>query len=249
MVERTGDYTAVTGLYYHQIPDLHEVVFACHALRSGDRFLDIGANQGYWSLLLAGRGIEAHACEPTPVTFANLEKQIALQDEGFRRLLHAHNVALSDRAGRMRFTIARGQNNYLLKDGEETTETTAEVEVITLDTLAEAFPPSFIKIDVEGWMLPVIRGAVQTLSHPDLVGFAIETFRYVDGESQEVIEMEELLSEYGFLPYDYDPVQRRLRQLTRRKEGRQDTLYLRMTDALLARLAEAAPVRCLGEAF
>ena len=247
LVEPTGDFSAITGLYYHQIPDLHEVVFACHALREGDCFLDIGSNQGYWSLLLAGRGIEAHACEPTPVTFANLQKQIALQDEPFRRLLHGHNVALSDRVGRMRFVVGRGQANYLLKEGETTTEPTAEVEVTTLDNLGEKFPPAFIKIDVEGWMLPVIRGGAKTLANPRLIGLAIETFRFADGETPEIVEMERLLAEHGFLPYDYDPAKRVLRPLIVRKEGRQDTLYLRVDDALRARLANAAPVRCLGD--
>lgn len=249
IVEQKGDFSAITGLYYHQIPDLHEVVFACHALRSGDCFLDIGSNQGYWSLLLAGRGIEAHACEPTPVTFGNLQKQIELQEPHFQRLLHGHNVALSDRTGTMKFIIGRGQANYLLKEGETTAEQTADVTVTTLDELAGKFPPKFIKIDVEGWMLPVIRGAGKTLSDPKLMGFAIETFRFADGETPEIMEMERLLAGHGFLPYDYNPAKRTLRQLTVRKEGRQDTLYLRVDDALRARLADAASVNCLGDSY
>src|SRR4051812_25423925 len=66
LVERVGDFSAITGLYYMDMPDLQETAFACHALRPGEVLWDVGANQGFWSLLLAGRGVEAHAFEPAP---------------------------------------------------------------------------------------------------------------------------------------------------------------------------------------
>src|SRR5215471_5718623 len=74
-VEPRGDFMGVTPLFYLGFPSLQETAFACHTMRPGEVFWDIGANQGFWSLLLAGRGIEAHAFEPAPTTFREQAKQ------------------------------------------------------------------------------------------------------------------------------------------------------------------------------
>src|SRR3954469_21008763 len=56
-VDSRGDFAGITPLYYFELPNPQETSFACHSLRAGDVFWDIGANQGFWSLLLAGRGV------------------------------------------------------------------------------------------------------------------------------------------------------------------------------------------------
>lgn len=250
MVEPAGDFSAITGLYYMDLPDLQETAFACHTLRPGEVLWDIGANQGFWSLLLAGRGIEAHAFEPTPITFQNQTKQFSAQTPHHRRLLHGHNVAMSSRPGKMRFTVDRGQANYLLREGETYGGKTAEVDVTTVDAYrAHAPAPNFIKIDVEGWTLPVLEGAVETLKRPDLHGLVIETFRPADGATPMMRAIEGLLQTFGFHPFSYDAVARQLKPLLGLNEGRQDTIYARDDAPLRERLRSAEPVFCFGDRF
>ncbi len=200
MVERKGDFSAITALFYVQFPDLQENAFACHALRPGEVFWDIGANQGYWSLLIAGRGVEAHAFEPTPVTFHNQSRQFALQESDVRERLHGHNRAVAAQPGTMRFTGDRGQNNYLLKPDERYEGEIIEVDVTTMDEFGKTRPPNLIKIDVEGWTLPALESARATLSRPELLGLVIETFRFVDGSKPELQRSEAILAEHGFRP-------------------------------------------------
>jgi len=250
LVERVGDFSAITGLYYTDLPDLQETAFACHTLRAGEVFWDIGANQGFWSILLAGRGVQAHAFEPTPITFQNQIKQFAAQRSPHRELLHGHNLAMSSKVGKMRFTVDRGQANYLLKDDETYAGAIAEVEVTTIDGYSSQAPaPNFIKIDVEGWTLPVLQGAVETLKSPHLHALVIETFRFADGATPEMRAVEKLLEEFGFRPFSYDPSGRRLKPLLELNEGRQDTIYARDDAPLRERLRSAEPVYCFGDRY
>jgi len=249
-VEPEGDFTGITGLFYLQLPTLNELVFACHCLRPGDVFWDVGANQGFWSLLLAGRGIEAHAFEPAPATFANQCRQFEFQRSPHRERLHGHNVGLAARPGQMRLTVNLGTANYLLGEDQPYQGETATVEVTTADAFrAIAAPPRLMKIDVEGWTLPVLEGAQEMLAQPDLLALVIETFRSADGDKPEVRNAEELLARFGFHPFSYDPGTRVLRPLTGTRDGRDDTIYVRDPEGVGRRLASAPPVTCFGDAF
>jgi FkbM family methyltransferase len=250
LVERRGDFSAITGLFYLDIPDLQEVAFASHALRPREVFWDIGANQGFWSLLLAGRGVDAHAFEPTPVTFQHQSKQFAAQASPYRERLCGHNLAMSSHVGSMRFTVDRGQANYLLKEGEAYAGESAEVKVTTIDAFSEKAPaPNFIKIDVEGWTLPVLEGASSTLTRRELHGLVIETFRYANGATSEMRSVESLLAQHGFHPFSYDPAVRKLTRLTGLNQGRQDTIYARDDEFLRERLRTASPVTCFSDDY
>jgi FkbM family methyltransferase len=249
LVERHGDFSGVTHLYYIGFPDLQETAFACHALRPGEVFWDIGANQGFWSLLLAGRGVEVHAFEPTPVTFRNQAKQFALQASPARELLHGHNQAMASQSGAMSFAVDRGQANYLLQPGENYQGETVKVSVTTMDDFGGSHVPNLIKIDVEGWNVPVLEGARVTLSRPELLGLVIETFRFADGNKPELRRVEAILAEHGFRPRAYDPERRELRELKQSLEGRQDTIYTRDDPRLAERLKHSEPIHCFGDCY
>ena len=45
-----GASASLSGFWYHQIPDFEELAFSLHLLRENDLFVDVGANQGGWSL-------------------------------------------------------------------------------------------------------------------------------------------------------------------------------------------------------
>lgn len=249
-VDSRGDFGGITPLYYFDLPNLQETAFACHCLRGGDVFWDIGANQGFWSLLLAGRGIECHAFEPTPVTFANQVRQFSMQQSSHRDRLRGHNIGFSSRGGKMRFTVDRGLSNFLLKDEDLYPGEATEVDVTTIDAFCEQVrPPNLIKIDVEGWTSQVLEGASATLQRPDLRGLVIETFRFADGAKPEVRAIEDLLAGFGFRPFRYDPSRRSLHPLLRFTEGGADTIYARDAEDLRELLRTAEPVACFGDRY
>ena len=241
-----GDYSALTALSYLDLPDFEVNMFALHLLRPGDVFFDVGANLGPWDLLLAPRGVVCHAFEPAPATFAELESQFSLQESTVRGRLHAWNVALADGERSTRFTTDQATANRLLADGEAYAGATVTVPVSSLDSKFGYLGPTIMKIDVEGWFLPALRGAEQILSQPQLRAIVMETFRFANGSDPDLREAEALLAKHGFVPCSYDPVPRILKPLRSIHEGGQDTIYARIEPTMNALLKSGAPVAYLG---
>lgn len=132
------------------------------AVRPGAMALDVGANVGAYALLL-GRWVEpggrVYAFEPSPETFAALSRHLALN--GLRETVVPVAAAVSHAAGRA--TLSGGGvsgANRLDPSGSG-----PSVETVSLDDFCarEGIVPSFIKIDVEGAELDVLKGARETI--------------------------------------------------------------------------------------
>lgn len=122
--------------------------------------LDVGANHGYYTLLLAdlvGPGGHVHAFEPNPRMADLLQRTIALN--GFWNAVTLHSMAVGESSGStMRFlaTEQEPKNGRLMMPGEDEAAASAsagaqvlDVPVRSLDD-AVAGPVDFMKIDVEG---------------------------------------------------------------------------------------------------
>jgi FkbM family methyltransferase len=131
----------------------------------GATVLDIGANLGGYTVLLAqwvGPGGRVHAFEPAPGAREGLMRHVALN--GVSGHVVVHPEALSAGAGKARFR-ARGiqGDNRLVSDGAADG---IDVSTTSIDDfcLANAVRPGFIKLDVEGAELDVLRGARATIA-------------------------------------------------------------------------------------
>ncbi len=146
--------------HYHE---RYEARLLQTALEPGDCFWDVGANIGYFTLLAATvvgpRGCVV-AFEPGRRAFLALQENIALN--------HCHQItavplAAADQEGSARLYLDGDQADTganLFQGGER--RDWEEVHTIPLDTFLRqhaAPPPHFLKIDVEGAELAVLRGA------------------------------------------------------------------------------------------
>ena len=153
--------------------DLLETFYLA-VLRSGDHFIDVGAHLGRHTLSAArrcgssGRGL---AFEPLPQIAKQLRENVA--NAGGIARIDVRRLALSDvPAAEVTFQVAvdRLEESGLMQKSAYNGATTLEsikVAVSTLDVewLKEpTFKPKFIKIDVEGAELQVLRGSVKVLS-------------------------------------------------------------------------------------
>lgn len=135
-------------------------------LRSGDCFLDVGANIGLYALVAAriiGRSGQVHAFEPCSQTFERLLANVHLN-----RLENTtcHQLALSNENASAELTLTRtgfdAWNSlgrpYMGEGDDRETVTT-----VTLDSFAREHglegKITAIKIDVEGWEHHVLAGA------------------------------------------------------------------------------------------
>ncbi|GEM_PF-738548 len=133
-------------------------------LRTGQTVLDIGANIGTHTLFFAkavGQEGVVHAFEPQRIVFQTLCGNLALNSI---TNVYTHNVALGAEIGEIRVPALdyASENNFggiELEDG-------LDGEAVEMQTVDSLHLPQchFIKIDVEGMELQVLKGAVNTLA-------------------------------------------------------------------------------------
>ena len=122
-------------------------------LRSGDTFVDCGANIGLWTLSaaeLVGPGGAVVALEPHPTTFRRLREHVATLPHANVRSV---NKAADSAARTVRFDLACEHNRARVGEGK------GEVEAAPLDAIVDY--ADGIKIDVEGYELEVLKGATR----------------------------------------------------------------------------------------
>jgi len=123
---------------------------------------DIGANTGYYSILSGSLFPKStiHAFEPVEEHITNLKDNVALN--GTQNNVTIHSCALGEENKTEKIYLA-GSGSTLQKGfGETDTAATRTIEVKNLDSLMAAeqmSAPHFIKIDVEGHELAVLKGA------------------------------------------------------------------------------------------
>lgn len=231
-----GASDTLSGLWYEKLPDFPEMLFALHLMRTGDLFVDVGANQGAWTLLLAGQGARVIAFEPVSVTRDRLLANLALNSQALQDRVAVHAVGLGEKAQDVVFTAHLDAGNHRVR-GDVGAETTIRVRLESADDVLAQTSPRLIKIDVEGEELGVLRGAASLLSRPSLRAVIMETFRPSNYATPTLMACERILSSAGFAPMAYDPARRALRPLRHPWEGSQNTLYVREPATLCEYLA------------
>lgn len=144
-----------------------------------DTVLDIGANVGALTLLMANVAHKGHviAIEPGPTTFARLQANLDLNPELHKRV-DIYQLGIADQPGLLYWqedANVPGNAGLLSQDG-------LAVKVESLDQLIEQClleRLDFVKIDVEGMEYEVINGGLHTLSkfRPILYYETLESFR------------------------------------------------------------------------
>lgn len=127
-----------------------------------DEAIDVGANLGYFTALLARRARSVVAMEPHPALRNRLERNVVrLGREGGRVTVDAR--AASDRTGT---AILRVSDDFHRNQGAATLEgdgTGIAVETVPLDDVIGGHSIGVLKIDVEGHELPALHGAKRSL--------------------------------------------------------------------------------------
>lgn len=151
--------------------------FLKHYLKfqDGDVAIDIGANIGWYSLILdriAGeRKVDIFAFEPDPTNFDLLTENISRNSATRVSIVQC---AVADVTGHQTLHLYnksnRGRHSLLaIHDGE-----TVDVNTVTLDEFWKSSSlgarlPRFIKMDIEGFEFMALRGATSVLSRCPMV--------------------------------------------------------------------------------
>ncbi|WP_196795272.1 FkbM family methyltransferase [Porphyrobacter sp. AAP82] len=162
-------------------------------------FVDIGSNQGLYSLIAAQNPAcrQVIAFEPVPTTHARLAANVALNGGAARTVLHL--LAIADSAGEVTINVAPDHTGTATLAGREggvgvggiTIET---IDAPLLDPLLAGDLPMFVKIDVEGLEAVVISELAKTQRFARVEAIFYE----VDDRWASAGEIEALLRAAGF---------------------------------------------------
>jgi len=162
-------------------------------------FIDIGANIGVFSLIASSNQniISIHSFEPDANTFHYL-KLNASRNQAFRITLH--NLAIGRESGTTRLSKINGHSgaSRIISDENQNVQQFSSIEMVNETYLNSIFDLKldqyFVKIDVEGYELEVLK----TLERSDFFQFTRGFFIEFDEDFGKVNEVEEFLTSHGF---------------------------------------------------
>jgi FkbM family methyltransferase len=172
--------------------DVYERVFK---VEKGDVVVDVGAHVGMFTvkaLREVGEEGLVIAIEPEERNFELLKRNT----RGYKNVKLVKK-AVGDKTGRAILYISELSGEHSIKRSSRAMKS-IDVEVDTLDNMLSSLGVSkvdFLKIDVEGAELEVLRGASGYLSEGKIRKVAVAAYHYCE----EHKEVEDFLSYHGFL--------------------------------------------------
>lgn len=150
-------------------------------LRPGDVALDVGANLGYFSAVMAqcvGQSGRVFSLEPVPATFRLLD--LCARLNAFSQMTPLRTaLGAAPGSAQIRYDPSAAGQASIHQNGTAGEMESVDVQIVRLDDLiaqGTLLPPRLIKVDVEGHERDVFLGAVQTLrKHQPLIIFEYNT--------------------------------------------------------------------------
>lgn len=180
----------------------------CARLGSGMIAADIGANLGYYSLLMAdlvGSLGKVHSFEPNPRMARHLERSLSINGFGERAKVHPVALGATDGEGVL-FVVPPGEpkNAHLLRFAGSMQPGSTLMQTVRLDGDPDWANIQFAKIDVEGAEELVWAGSKGLLDNGTLRTVVLE---FTSGRYRDPGAFIDQLLEPGFNLSWIDPVQ------------------------------------------
>ena len=138
---------------------------------AGMHVVDVGANIGYYTVLLAslvGPHGRVTACEPDPGNAALLRRSVAENGFGHVRVVEAAVTDAEGRATLHQDTAWHGVHSLARENTVNPGDGRVEVATVSLDSLMRDATDDvdFVKIDAQGAEADIVRGARRLLNQP-----------------------------------------------------------------------------------
>lgn len=240
-------YHATRSHYFFGLQEFEDELFAINLLRENELFVDIGANVGMFSIMVtATTGARVIAIEPSPSSSRAFKRHILLNDLMDRiTLIEACAGNANDKAFIMN-TVA--MENFIVLEGDNLAPGMVKVPMIRIDDVVDGTIPCVMKMDIEGFELQALKGAMHLLGCDTLQAITVEIAHLSNRFGVSPDETHNFIAGFGFAAVRYDPLTRMLTPLDRRSVTNRDpfsnTIYVRNLDWARARLS-AAPRRHL----
>ena len=194
-IDEEGIKGIATPLLLYGVREEDQLLIIKEELQRGMTVLDIGANIGYYTLLLESLvGVEGkvYAIEPSSENINLLTENIKLNNK--EDIIEVFHAAVSDKVGSKMLRISEHANSHSFFDNALHPRFTAnsrepiveKVDTIDVDTFVENKNPiNFIRMDVEGYEAKIFQGMhsfVKQSDHEIKILFEVHRSRYDDNE-------------------------------------------------------------------
>jgi FkbM family methyltransferase len=241
------DMTGIVRNYYTGLEDFEDMGFLLQFLRKDDLFVDVGANVGVYTLLASGAcKAKTISIEPIPSAYEQLLRNLQLNN--MSHLVTPLNCGAGSSRSVLRFTSEYGPMNRVARS-EPQPEEQVEADVLPLDDIIGQENPHLLKIDVEGFEVEVIKGAVRTLQKESLSAIIIEINSLGNRYGFKDDMIHDLLVDKGFSAYEYDPFTRELIPQKEYEIQKLNTLFIRNRTRVQDRLDQAVKRTLFGKSF
>jgi FkbM family methyltransferase len=191
---------AVAASFYRRFEET-TVAFLKAELHDGNRFVNVGANIGYLTIVASrcvGSAGEVHAIEPGPANLRLLDRNLAR----YRcRNVIVHRLAIGEVEGNVTFRATKDQlEDSTTVEPFSDVIATFEVPQTRLDSLLEP-PIDLIKIDVQGGELSVLRSMGKLIEESPRLTVIVEWEpRYLARAQHRPEDLLDVLSDLGLSP-------------------------------------------------
>lgn len=191
----------VDPLIKHGVYEAYETELIKGELKAGMKFIDIGANLGYYTLiaahLVASNG-KVYSFEPEPGNYNLLEKNVAAN--GYGNVV-CERLAVSDRSGKLELFLCEDNpgdhRTYDSRDGKRS----IQIDAITLDDYFKESKEriDLIKMDIQGSEPAALRGMEQLIKRSMGIKLFLELWpRGLNDFGSSPRELAEQLRDLGF---------------------------------------------------
>lgn len=204
----TLDRIAYLFLHRLSLMGKHDRQFLSSQIQPGATVVDVGANIGLYTLLLAdlvGDNGKVFAFEPDSCLFEALSRNCQINKTGNVQLFNRALGSESETRTLFRSILNSGDNRMVEHAGSGG-GMGSTVQVSRLDEVLDGQKIDFIKIDVQGWELEVFRGMAQLLAKNPAVRIYFEYWPY--GLRRSGCEPQTLLEYLHNLSFDLFEVEK-----------------------------------------
>lgn len=203
-----------------------EIDFVKRFLKRGACFMDVGTNVGLFTLHASrsvGDSGKVISFEPSSETVVKLKKNLEVNAI---KNVEVVQKGLSDQEGVLELTLANEGFDAFNSFATPTLGgaiSSEQVEVTTVDNFlaSKGLAPKDIdlmKVDVEGWELPIMKGGFKTFSDPQAPVLLVEfTEKNANNAGFTCVELSEYIASFGYELFIYD---RKNRTLTKEPVGK-----------------------------
>jgi FkbM family methyltransferase len=200
-MDKAQIYETLNRAYFSSNPHEKDVIERLPMLLQGSTLtVDVGASLGQYTRAMtqALRGAEIHAIEPDPLRAEQLERNCLEWAAASGNRVVVHQTALKEASGSTPYFVT----NSAVSGGLRPHDTAQAVDwdeisvpASTLDDLFSTRAPEFVKIDVEGAELDVLRGAFRVLASGPVLLIELHDW---EGSGRQAEKVRALLRPHGY---------------------------------------------------